>query len=439
MDQRQNEFDSWIQTEQLESCRDVIVSALGSNLIELKQVTGEDITNAFERAGARRLVLDAVKRLREQPVPPSTPPQSDGARGSAAAAAAATTAPPRTPLQILPPAIDLVTPPYGLNAVHAGDRWSDSTFLKMPGCISIDASITDIAKFDELIHPSTPFSPRPDRFYNDEGDFERIAPQLFNLTQLSAMVDSNAVSMPPADRIVVTSMCSLLNVSPMTKESKEACNDGIFRMRPLIRVFVDSLSPRSDPALPLRLYVYISKDLQNVLADRATKDVLQRLNIPPPRQLGIHQKSRETKTWKLPEVSSAGSGSLLSAAYASMVNHGYTSCNPLPPINGLKPELREFQRQSVSWMCDREGTNLHEFFYSEFKAGPFDMFYLQEFGEFSSEKPPITYGGILAEEMGLGKTVETIALILARRVRTLVIVPDHLKVRPVRTLPPLSL
>ena len=40
------------------------------------------------------------------------------------------------------------------------------------------------------------------------------------------------------------------------------------------------------------------------------------------------------------------------------------------------------------------------------------MYYFSEAGELRLQKPPLVTGGLLSEEMGLGKTVEVLALIL---------------------------
>ena len=359
MDQLADEFDRWIHDEQLESRRDVIPSALGSNLVELKQVSDADIANAFKPAGARKLVLNAIRRLPGNNISMSHQTGGD----SSGTAAAATTANSAAPID-LPAAIDLSND--GMQAAQTGDHWSESTFLLMPGSISIRTKVLDQTKFGMVCR--TPFEPRPGRSYNDEGDFPCIATQLVNVTQLSSMVGDSTLTMAEADRSVVHSLCSLMNVQPLTtKDPKEACNDGNVRARPLIRVYPWSRSAGTE--LELRLFVYISKTLQNILADRATKEVFTRLDIPPPPRQTEHKKSREHKTWKLP-AASRDDETLLSAAYTSMVCHGYTGHHALSSrIDGLELELLEFQKQTVSWMCDREDTNLHDFFFLSSKQG----------------------------------------------------------------------
>ena len=57
------------------------------------------------------------------------------------------------------------------------------------------------------------------------------------------------------------------------------------------------------------------------------------------------------------------------------------------------------------------------------------FWYCPELGEFADSRPPPSYGGLLCEEMGLGKTVEVLALILLHKNRfrrTLIVVPPLL-------------
>lgn len=95
----------------------------------------------------------------------------------------------------------------------------------------------------------------------------------------------------------------------------------------------------------------------------------------------------------------------------------------------LLPTLLPFQRRSVAWMLAREGKTMDAdgtaidslalrtlpLFWDEVEAGG-EKFYLNRVqGVLSREKPQNdtgSLGGILAEEPGLGKTLECIALIL---------------------------
>ncbi|KAF9566044.1 hypothetical protein CPC08DRAFT_682833 [Agrocybe pediades] len=92
----------------------------------------------------------------------------------------------------------------------------------------------------------------------------------------------------------------------------------------------------------------------------------------------------------------------------------------------LQPTLLPFQTRSVAWLLEREGKAVTETgeivprkapefsFWQEFQADGRTLYFNRLSGEVIDSKPesPVIYGGMLAEEPGLGKTVETIALIL---------------------------
>ena len=112
------------------------------------------------------------------------------------------------------------------------------------------------------------------------------------------------------------------------------------------------------------------------------------------------------------------------------------SAPPLPSESAYKalqpaslvPTLLPFQRRSVAWMLEKEGMVVNEeglivpqklsdnfSFWKKIKQGDHTWYLHRLSGELSANPPdtiPVPFGGILAEEPGLGKTVETIALIL---------------------------
>lgn len=95
--------------------------------------------------------------------------------------------------------------------------------------------------------------------------------------------------------------------------------------------------------------------------------------------------------------------------------------------DALRPTLLPFQRRSVAWLLDREGKAVtpeglivpkeihNEFsFWDEITEGNHTWYYNRLSGTLSPSAPEeaVALGGILAEELGLGKTLETIALIM---------------------------
>jgi E3 ubiquitin-protein ligase SHPRH len=117
----------------------------------------------------------------------------------------------------------------------------------------------------------------------------------------------------------------------------------------------------------------------------------------------------------------------------------YSSLGSAPPLPSerankamqpasLVPTLLPFQRRSVAWMLEKEGMVVNEeglivpqkssdnfSFWKKITQGDHTWYLHRLSGELSAYPPdtiPAPFGGILAEEPGLGKTVETIALIL---------------------------
>ena len=85
-------------------------------------------------------------------------------------------------------------------------------------------------------------------------------------------------------------------------------------------------------------------------------------------------------------------------------------------VEGLKIDLLDFQRQSLKWALERELTpgGVQSFFWPKLPtpAGQGDLYYNPLMNSFRKDKPALVRGGIIAEQMGLGKTVISLALIL---------------------------
>ena len=78
---------------------------------------------------------------------------------------------------------------------------------------------------------------------------------------------------------------------------------------------------------------------------------------------------------------------------------------------GLAVKLYDFQKSTYQWMLDQEDTDLNGYFWEEWRCpagteGP-SLYYFPLAGEFRLTKPPKRTGGLLCEEMGLGKVRES--------------------------------
>jgi hypothetical protein len=103
---------------------------------------------------------------------------------------------------------------------------------------------------------------------------------------------------------------------------------------------------------------------------------------------------------------------------ADLEHPGYNSIAQQPGHIALT--LKEYQLQTVAWMQDQESyeRGLNGLFWEErawqdsSSSSQADRFYyMPSTGELRLEKPPLVHGGLLCEEMGLGKTVEIVSLI----------------------------
>eukprot|EP00178_Gracilaria_changii_P002072 TRINITY_DN13092_c0_g1_i1.p1 TRINITY_DN13092_c0_g1~~TRINITY_DN13092_c0_g1_i1.p1 ORF type:complete len:1313 (+),score=203.21 TRINITY_DN13092_c0_g1_i1:114-3941(+) len=97
------------------------------------------------------------------------------------------------------------------------------------------------------------------------------------------------------------------------------------------------------------------------------------------------------------------------------VSDGYKRVEPQP--TNVKLELRLYQRESLAWMIDREKEqSVSAPFWIRICAKDLNnenhcLYYCPLTGSLSNIEPPPVVGGVLAEEMGLGKTIIVISLI----------------------------
>ena len=97
---------------------------------------------------------------------------------------------------------------------------------------------------------------------------------------------------------------------------------------------------------------------------------------------------------------------------------------PSPPRRCVSWIVTEDERLSApicAWMVDMERKNLNALFWErwEWADGGLPFYYVPCAGELRLEEPPFTRGGLLCEEMGLGKTLEIISLILWSKINEL--------------------
>ena len=105
----------------------------------------------------------------------------------------------------------------------------------------------------------------------------------------------------------------------------------------------------------------------------------------------------------------------LSGLLNSFENVGHKEA---PEMDGLNVTLHDYQKQAVGWMLDREnGNNAHQIWAKLPKmkgvSSKEDIWFCPMIGRFARGTPPsMGRGGFLCEEMGLGKTVISLSVIL---------------------------
>ncbi len=103
-------------------------------------------------------------------------------------------------------------------------------------------------------------------------------------------------------------------------------------------------------------------------------------------------------------------------------NLGHT---PVEHVDGLKVELFDFQREAVGWALERERAvgGLESFLWTKVpgqciqhcnakRRKPVDLYYSPILECFKTEKPSEVRGGLIAAQMGLGKTVISLSIVL---------------------------
>jgi SNF2 family DNA or RNA helicase len=81
---------------------------------------------------------------------------------------------------------------------------------------------------------------------------------------------------------------------------------------------------------------------------------------------------------------------------------------PAPYIEGLTVALLTFQQQTLQWAIERELTpgGIQSYFRPKLPSVDHpstDVYYCPVTGTWTTEKPRLVRGGIIAEQMGLGK------------------------------------
>ena len=221
----------------------------------------------------------------------------------------------------------------------------------------------------------------------------------------SGMITTNDTS----DHLILWSMLNLIIPDP-----------GVFNS-PLIRVVVSHPRRQSGRQFTLDFDVYFTRMVFYLIAFEPIKAIMVALTGGAKVTAPIETAPSYPHTF----TSSRHRECVNKFSFTSsglLQNQEHTGYRTIDQPESIALQLKDYQKQTVAWMHDQEFSKggLNGLFWEKRtwldSVGPEDVFYyMPSAGELRLEKPPMVRGGLLCEEMGLGKTLEMVCTIVVDR------------------------
>ena len=161
----------------------------------------------------------------------------------------------------------------------------------------------------------------------------------------------------------------------------------------------------------VEIRAYATRVLFYLIADPSVRNVLNGLTTlagpvtaraSPPTQLDLFATSSQN-----------GSAAPFTLE-GVMRSAEHTGCAEDPQPSRIALPMKPYQLQAIRWMRQMEGLNLNSLFWEKraFADGG-EYWFAPDLGECRLADPPAASGGLLCDEMGMGKTVELLGLVCA--------------------------
>lgn len=320
---------------------------------------------------------------------------------------------------------DLWARKSGANAAAA----SKEHYAVLVGRLDLHFDIVNPKKFDEdggMDDLSAEYSDIDEEFkdgcgFDTLGQFKTPAGQI-PLGRLFAAIDEKQLSLAAEDSELLFNLYALQNPESSQWRLPFLRLVTNHERRSISRSGGDGKKEVKVQQLHVIFYVYFTRLLFELIADAAVKGVMDRMSLRSGGET-ICEVDSVVKRKEQPVMfrpADGGTGAMTGAqrfSLGGLMKHAESSGYCIEGVQqpaGLTVRLFDFQASTYKWMLDQEtnGHGINKYFWEERRlGGSFSLFYFSQAGVLRLERPPASFGGLLCEEMGLGKTVEVLLLL----------------------------